>query len=87
MLSGLRRPWDERQPAPRVIFPNYRVSQFASAGHRTELASHGLLASMIGEGDRYDNVVVDSFFATLESELVVTHDWHTREEARRAIFR
>ena len=27
------------------------------------------------------------FFATLEFELVMTSDWHTRDEARRAIFR
>jgi transposase InsO family protein len=33
------------------------------------------------------NAVAESFFATLEFELVMTHDWHTREEARRAIFR
>ena len=29
----------------------------------------------------------ESFFATLEFELVMMHDWHTREEARGAIFR
>ncbi|OYV64030.1 MAG: transposase, partial [Gemmatimonadetes bacterium 21-71-4] len=28
-----------------------------------------------------------SFFSTLEFELVMRHDWHTRAEARRAIFR
>ena len=45
------------------------------------------LASMSGKGDNYDKAVPESFFATLEFELVMTHDWHTREEARRAIFR
>ncbi len=29
----------------------------------------------------------ESFFSTLEFELVITSDWHTRDEARRAIFR
>ena len=52
-----------------------------------QLAAHGMLASMSGKGDCYDNAVAESFFATLEFELVMTHDWHTREEARRAIFR
>jgi putative transposase len=42
---------------------------------------------MSGKGDYYDKAVPESLFATLEFELVMTHDWHTREEARRAIFR
>lgn len=84
VLSALR---EARQPAPGVIFHSDRGSQFASAAHRTELAAHGMLASMSGKGDCYDNAVAESFFATLEFELVMTHDGHTREEARSAIFR
>ncbi|MBA2670221.1 MAG: IS3 family transposase [Gemmatimonadetes bacterium] len=30
--------------------------------------------------------MAESFFATLEWELIQESDWHTREEARRAIF-
>ncbi len=41
---------------------------------------------MSGKGDRYDNAVAESFFSTLEFELLMKHDWHTREDARRAIF-
>ena len=46
-----------------------------------------MLASMSGEDDCSDNAVAESLFATLEFELVMTHDWHTRGEPRRAIFR
>ena len=87
VLSALRMAREARQPAPGVIFHSDRGSQYASAAHRTELAAHGMLASMSGKGDCYDNAVAESFFATLEFELVMTHDWHTRDEARRAIFR
>ena len=52
-----------------------------------ERAAHGMLASMSGKGGCDDNAVAESFFATLEFELVMMHDWHTREEARGAIFR
>lgn len=31
--------------------------------------------------------MAESFFATLEVELILKSDWHTRDEARRAIFR
>ena len=61
-------------------------TQYASGEYRTELAAHGMIASMSGKGDCYDNAVAESFFATLEFELVMKHDWLTREDARRAIF-
>ncbi|HET9982669.1 MAG TPA: IS3 family transposase, partial [Longimicrobiales bacterium] len=32
------------------------------------------------------NAVAESFFSTLEFELIERSDWHTRAEARRAIF-
>jgi transposase InsO family protein len=34
-----------------------------------------------------DNAVAESFFATLELELIMKHRWATRDDARRAIFR
>ena len=87
VTSALRMARDARQPAPGLIFHSDRGSQYASEAYRTELAAHGMLASMSGKGDCYDNAVAESFFATLEFELVMTSDWHTRAEARRAIFR
>jgi putative transposase len=35
---------------------------------------------------RRANAVADSFFASLEWELIEESDWHTHEEARRAVF-
>ena len=46
-----------------------------------------MIASMSGKGDCYDNAVAESFFSTLEFELLMQSDWHTREDARRGIFR
>jgi putative transposase len=51
------------------------------------LAAHGMIASMSGKGDCYDNAVAERFFSTLEFELLMKNDWHTRADARRAIFR
>jgi putative transposase len=45
-----------------------------------------MIASMTGKGDCYDNAVAERFFSTLEFELLMKNDWHTREDARRAIF-
>ena len=87
VTSALRMARAARQPAPGVIFHRDRGSRYTSAAYRTELAIHGMRASMSGKGNCCDNAVSESFFATLEFELVMRHDWHTREEARRAIFR
>jgi putative transposase len=37
-------------------------------------------------GDAYDNAMAESFFATLECELLHRHRFRTRTEARMAVF-
>ena len=86
-LSALRMARDARRPAPGLIHHSDRGSQYSSDAYRAELAAHGMIASMSGKGDCYDNAVAESFFATLEFELIMQNDWPTREAARRAIFR
>ena len=41
---------------------------------------------MSRRGNCWDNAVAESFFATLERELIARHRWPTRELARRAII-
>lgn len=86
-LSALCMAREARHPAPGLIHHADRGSQYTSAAYRAELAAHGMLASNSGKGDCYDNAVAESFFSTLEFELLMRSDWHTKEEARRAIFR
>ena len=38
-------------------------------------------------GNSWDNAVAESFFATLEHELILRRRWATRAEARQATFR
>jgi putative transposase len=61
-------------------------TQYASGEYQTLLSEHAITCSMSGKGDAYDNAVAESFFATLEWELIEESDWHTHAEARRAIF-
>jgi putative transposase len=37
-------------------------------------------------GDAYDNALAESFFATLECELIRRRRWRTHAEARTAVF-
>ena len=86
-LSALRMARDGRRPAPGLIHHSDRGSQYTAGEYRGELAAHGMIASMSAKGDCYDNAVAESFFSTLEFELLMKNDWDTREDARRAIFR
>jgi len=54
--------------------------------YRALLAAHGIVASMSKKGDCWDNAVAESFFATVETELIFEADWPTRDAARQAIF-
>ena len=46
----------------------------------------GVRPSMGTVGDAYDNAMAESFFATLECELIDRRSWKTHTEARLAIF-
>ena len=86
-LSALRMAREARHPAPGLIVHSDRGSQYSAGEYRDELAAHGMVASMSGKGDCYDNAVAESFFSTLEFELLMRYDGHTKAEARRGIFR
>ena len=45
-----------------------------------------LVQSMSRKGDCWDNAVAESFFSTLEHELLADADFHSRYEAQRTIF-
>ena len=45
-----------------------------------------MFPSMGSVGDAYDNAMCESFFATLECELLARHRFTSQAEARMAIF-
>jgi putative transposase len=75
-----------RRPAPGLIHHSDRGVQYACTAYRARLEAHGLTVSMSRTGDCWDNAVAESFFATLERELIERSDWHTHRDARSAIF-
>ena len=86
-ISALEMAIAARDPAPGLIHHSDRGSQYACAAYQAVLAAHGMVASMSRKGNCWDNAVAESFFATLEFELIMNVRWATRDDARRAIFR
>ncbi len=75
-----------RRPPPGLVHHTDRGSQYTAVAYRATLAAHGVTASMSRAGDCYDNAVAESFFATLEAELIDARTWPTHAAARTAIF-
>ena len=85
-LAALHMAVVSRQPIPGVIHHSDRGVQYACDAYRARLHHHGFIASMSRTGDCWDNAVAESFFATLELELIARQRWRTRADARHAIF-
>ena len=75
-----------RRPGEGLVHHSDRGVQYACGEYRELLEEHGIQCSMSNRGDCWDNAPMESFFATLKSELVYQNDYPTREEARRSIF-
>ena len=85
-LRALRMAIAHRQPLPGLVLHSDRGSQYASGSYRAELTHYGFCQSMSAKGDYYDNAVAESFFATLEHELLSSERFATHAAARRALF-
>ena len=79
MAIGRRRP-------ETVIHHSDRGSQYTSTAFEALCARAGISVSMGRRGDAYDNAVAESFFATLETELLDRTTFADRDHARTAIF-
>jgi putative transposase len=76
-----------RSPMPDTIFHTDRGGEYTSAACIAACQRLGLRRSMGRTGSCLDNAVAESWFASLKVELVHRSHYHTRAEARTAIFR
>ncbi len=76
----------QRQPAPGLVCHTDQGVQYSAALYREVLQAHGIQASMSRKGNCHDNAVAESFFSNLKNELTHHCIYHTRREAKAAIF-
>jgi putative transposase len=74
-----------RRPAD-VIHHSDQGCQYTSIAFGSRCRQAGVRPSMGSVGDCYDNAMCESFFATLEGELLDQNRFRTHAEARTAIF-
>ncbi len=61
-------------------------SQYTALAFSKRLEDAGILGSMGSVGDGLDNALAESFFATLQTELLDRYSWSTRQGLKTAIF-
>ncbi len=76
--------WQRRPVA--VIHHSDQGSQYTSVAFGGRCEQAGVRPSMGSVGDCYDNAMAESFFSTLECELLDRYRFKTQAEARMAVF-
>ena len=75
-----------RRDARGAVHHSDRGSQYTSAAFGARCRAAGVSISMGSVGDCHDNAMCESFFATLECELIGRRRFQTRDEAGLAVF-
>jgi putative transposase len=85
VLDALNMATWQRRPQ-RVIHHSDQGTQYTSIAFGLRCKEVGVRPSMGSVGDAYDNAMCESFFATLECELLDRQRFPTQAEAKMAVF-
>jgi transposase InsO family protein len=85
-VNALEMALRKRRPEAGLIVHSDRGVQYACREYRRLLSQHGIEQSMSRKGDCWGNAVAESFFASLEWELIEDAGWHSRQAASQDIF-
>jgi transposase InsO family protein len=86
-LSALEMALRHRAVRADLLHHSDRGSQYGALAYQQRVALRGIRCSMSRPGNCWDHAVVESFVATLKTELFSKkHPFSTRQDARTAIF-
>jgi putative transposase len=86
VVGALEMAVGNRRPPCGVIHHSDHGSQYTSLLFGQHCEEVGIRCSMGSVGDCYDNAMAESFFATLECELLAGRTFRSHLEARTALF-
>ncbi len=86
VMDALDMAAQQRRPAD-VVHHSDQGCQYTSIAFGKRCRELGVRPSMGSVGDCYDNAMCESFFATLECELIDRFTFRTNQQARLAVFR
>lgn len=86
MLGAIDMAITMRQPRQGLIHHSDHGCQYTSYAFGKRCREAGIMPSMGTVGDAYDNAMAESFFATLEREVLNRRRFKSQAEAKLAIF-
>lgn len=86
IVTALNQALIHRKPVAGLIHHSDKGCQYTSTIFQALLNTQGIICSMSGAGNCYDNAVMESFFHTLKTEQVYLERYKTREQAKQSIF-
>lgn len=86
VLSAWNMAVVHRLPTAGLIHHSDRGVQYTCADYRKALSQSTVVASMSRRANCYDNATMESFWATLKTELIHQCDFENQNQARQAIF-
>jgi putative transposase len=85
-LTALHQALGRRDVGVGLLHHSDQGKQYAAGEYQELLHDHGMICSMSRRGDCWDNAPMESFFATLKTELIHGERFTTREEAKVKLF-
>jgi len=82
LMMGLSR----RKVTSGLLLHSDRGVQYTAVDYQQQLTDHGIVCSMSGTGNCYDNAAMESFFHSLKTEWVHHNKYQTREQAKASVF-
>ncbi len=86
VINALDMAIRNRRPAPAEIVHADHGVQFTSWAFGVKIRSAGLMPSFGSVGDGFDNAMMESFWSSMQIELLNRKKWKTRVELANAIF-
>lgn len=85
VLAALEMAYAQRRPR-KVIHHSDHGTEYTAVAFGKRCTQLGIQMSMGSIGDCFDNAMIESFFSSLEAEVLDRNRFGTRQEARREIF-
>jgi putative transposase len=86
VVAALNMALEQRKPAKGVIHHSDQGCQYTSIAFGSRCRKSGVRPSMGSVGDCFDNTMCESFFVTLECELLDRFRFRNAAEAKAAVF-
>ena len=86
VISALKDAIRHTETTEGCILHSDRGSQYCSLDYQEPAKEHGFISSMSRKGNCRDNAPMESFWGKLKQEWLNEQHFHTREEAKSAVF-